>query len=163
MRNTLSDSVESELKQKTPVIQKIVVVLSLMIIVGGTLTGIMTYANMGFTATFFSDWLTAFGFTAVIMMPAGILLTIVVGRLINAVIPNAAQSTHNIAVGIVMALSMESVMAATTAANNIGFSNPTIFFDAWFTGYIVALPFGLLMALTMSLTIKPKLEKFMAS
>ncbi|MFY0641232.1 MAG: DUF2798 domain-containing protein [Bermanella sp.] len=163
MPDTTHASSVSQVKQKTPVFQKVLVVLSLMVAIGGSLTGIMTYANTGFTATFLSDWFTAFAFTALIMIPAGILLTLVLGRFINAVIPGATKTAHNIIVGVLMALSMESVMAASTTANNIGFSNLSIFFDAWFTSYIVTLPFGLIIGITMSLTIKPKLEKFMAS
>ena len=43
--------------KKTPVIYKILVMVSIITLIGGTLTGIMTYVNVGVTEQFYADWL----------------------------------------------------------------------------------------------------------
>ena len=50
-----------------------------------------------------------------------------------------------------------------TAANNIGFSDTSAFTSGWFNGFIAALPIGLTIMVVMSMTVKPKLERFMKS
>jgi len=41
--------------KKTPVIYKILVMVSIITLIGGTLTGIMTYVNVGVTEHFYAD------------------------------------------------------------------------------------------------------------
>jgi len=62
-----------------------------------------------------------------------------------------------------MALVMESVMSATTTANNIGVSDLSVYFDAWFNVFVASLPLGLVIATCMTFLVKPRLEKFMKS
>lgn len=62
-----------------------------------------------------------------------------------------------------MALVMEAIMSAVTTANNVGIRNISTFIDKWLSGYVMALPLGLTMAVVMALILKPKLEQFMAS
>ncbi|WP_241148735.1 DUF2798 domain-containing protein [Photobacterium sanguinicancri] len=44
---------------KTPVVYKVLVVFAMMTLMGGSLTGVMTYINLGYTSSFLSDWLSA--------------------------------------------------------------------------------------------------------
>lgn len=148
---------------KRPLVQKILVVVAMMTTIGGTLTGIMTFANVGLTATFVHDWLSSFGFAIVVMMPSGFALMMVINKLADALFPTATKTQRNIIVGISMAFVMESIMSAVTAANNIGFTDISIFINAWFKGFVVALPLGMIMSIVMAFSLKPKLERFMAS
>ena len=62
-----------------------------------------------------------------------------------------------------MALIMESVMAFVTATNNIGYADMGVFVTGWAEGLLAALPIGLTIMLIMSVTVKPKIERFLKS
>ncbi|MCQ1058970.1 DUF2798 domain-containing protein [Photobacterium sp. DNB23_23_1] len=148
---------------KTPLIYKILVVLGMMTLMGGTLTGVMTYMNVGFTDTFLIDWLTSFLKTVLVMMPVGMVMMTLVTKLVTKLMPNASEHKRNLVVGLNMAVIMESIMAFTTTANNIGFSDLNQFTHSWLQGFFAALPIGLTLITLISLTIKPKIERFLKS
>ena len=114
--------------QKTPLIQKVLVMLGMVSLMGGTITGTMTYLNLGFTETFFADWATNFFTALVTVIPMGFTL-----------------------------------MALTSAYHNVGLSNRADFIEAWMNGVLGALPVALVLMTTVSMTIKPKVEKFLKS
>ena len=60
-----------------------------------------------------------------------------------------------------MAFIMESLMALTTAYNNVGFNESVTFFNAWFDGLVGALPVALALMVTISMTVKPKVEAYL--
>ncbi|WP_370980268.1 DUF2798 domain-containing protein [Agaribacterium sp. ZY112] len=153
----------TEANKKRPLAQKILVVMGMMSLIGGTLTAIMTAVNVGLSQNFLQHWLPSFTFAVLVMMPAGFILMTLMSKLADLLLSNANKTQRNIAVGIGMAFFMESVLAAVTTANNIGLTSSSAFLEAWSKAFIVALPFGLGMAVIMSLTLKPKLEAFMAS
>lgn len=163
---TIANSSVSEftLEQKTtPVLLKILVMASLMTFIGGTLTGVMTYMNVGFGDSFVRSWVSSFTLVALVMMPIGFGMMTLMTKLIGALLPNQSETARNLLVGLVMAVIMESLMAFITAANNIGFSDTSAFTTGWFNGFLAALPIGLTIMIVMSLTIKPKIEKFLKS
>lgn len=147
---------------KRPLYQKILVLTALMSLIGGTLTGIMTYKNVGIRESFWSDWLSSFG-VAVLVMPTGLFFMTLVNKLLQQLMPNASKVLHQLITGLAMALFMESILAASTTVNLLGFGSVAAFVGAWQQAFIAALPFGLFIALMMSFILKPKLEKFMAS
>tara|TARA_R110002111_G_scaffold37440_3_gene72052 strand:+ start:350 stop:754 length:405 start_codon:yes stop_codon:yes gene_type:complete len=134
-----------------------------MTVVGGTLTGIMTYRNVGITETFMGDWISSFAITALVMIPIGFVFMTLISKLVQFRMPNGKKIHQQLVMGLSMALIMEPVMAISTTANTIGFSDKTAFVIAWGQALIAALPFGLFMAVMMSLFLKPRLDKFMAS
>ncbi|UPR36748.1 DUF2798 domain-containing protein [Vibrio cyclitrophicus] len=147
----------------TPVLYKILVMMSLMLTIGGSLTAVMTYMNVGFGEAFIGNWLSSLGLAVVIMMPIGTVMMTLVTKLVAKVLPNYGEKARNLIVGLIMAFIMESIMAFVTAANNIGFSDTSAFTSGWFNGFIAALPVGLTIMVVMSMTVKPKLERFMKS
>ncbi|WP_028022392.1 DUF2798 domain-containing protein [Enterovibrio calviensis] len=148
---------------KTPLYQKVLVVLCMMTVMGGSLTSVMTYINLGFTETFFTDWGSSFLLAAITVMPVGFLLMVLLTKLSHALLPNTRELKRNLLVGVSMALIMESGMAFTTAMNNVGFEGKGVFFDAWLDGVLAALPVALTLMLIISTTVKPKIERFMKS
>lgn len=86
-----------------------------------------------------------------------------VGKLIQAWMPNRGIKQQQVVTGLIMALIMESVMALSTTANTIGFTDQNTFLLAWSQAFIAALPFGLCMTIVMPVFLKPKLDQFMAS
>lgn len=149
--------------KKTPLTQKILVVLGMMTLMGGTITGVMTYLNVGFIDTFFTDWLSSFLTAAVTIIPMGFAIMALLTKGAEKLLPNMAPKISDILVGIAMALIMESGMAFTTALNNIGLKDKAAFFSAWLDGLLGALPVALVLIAIISMTIKPKVEKFLKS
>ncbi|MEZ9448218.1 DUF2798 domain-containing protein [Vibrio splendidus] len=147
----------------TPVLYKILVMMSLMLTIGGSLTAVMTYMNVGFGEAFIGNWFSSLALAVVIMMPIGMVMMTLVTKLVDKVLPNYGEKARNLIVGLIMAFIMESIMAFVTAANNIGFSDTSAFTSGWFNGFIAALPIGLTIMVVMSMTVKPKLERFMKS
>jgi len=148
---------------KRPLYQKLLVMAALVTTVGGTLTGIMTYMNTGFTEGFINNWLSSFAIAALVMMPIGFLVMTLITKITTWAIPSSKKIYQQLVAGLLMAFVMESLMATSTTANIIGFTDTTAFVSAWGDAFTAALPFGLFMAVIMSLFLKPRLEKFMAS
>lgn len=148
---------------KRPLYQKILVIAGLTSLVGGTLTGIMTYMNVGLRESFWSDWLSSFAIAVLVMAPTGLLFMTLTSRFLRRAIPNSNKTLHQLITGFFMAFFMESILAASTTANLLGFTDIAAFVAAWQQAFITALPFGLFMALMMSLVLKPKLDRFMTS
>ncbi|MGR5152607.1 hypothetical protein [Photobacterium swingsii] len=70
-------------------------------------------------------------------------------------LPLLEESKRNLMVGVAMALS--------TALNNVGMANSGELFTAWLNGLLAALPIALTLMVTVSMTIKPKIERFLRS
>ncbi|MDE2694159.1 MAG: DUF2798 domain-containing protein [Paracoccaceae bacterium] len=140
-------------------INKFLIVISNMFLMVGIMSGIMTYANQGFSEAFFNGWLTAFVFSIVCVAPFGVLLMSVTTKKITKIAPKLSDLKINITVGVIMTVVMGSIMATTTAVIAVGFLNWMVFLEAWLNGFISGIPFGLAMSLGMTLFIRPKLQK----
>ena len=150
-------------EKKTPWWQKLAVILAMMTVVGGSLTGLMTYMNLGFTDTFFASWMSSFVMVLFTVMPAGLILMLSVTVIVTKLTPNMGEKKRNLIVGIGMAIAMESIMAFSTAWNNIGFHDMSAFYSAWSRALLAALPVALVLSTIISMTIKPKIERFLRS
>jgi len=148
-------------QKTTPLIYKVFVVLAMMSLIGGSLSGVMTYMNVGYSDTFLNDWLSSFLAVATVM-PVGFILMGLMTKLVEKLLPNTAEKKRNMLLGLVMACIMESIMSFATALNNIGFASDH-FFAGWLNGFLAALPLGLIIVTTMSMTVKPKIEQFLKS
>ncbi|BCE01369.1 DUF2798 domain-containing protein [Marinicellulosiphila megalodicopiae] len=144
-------------------LQKTLVIASLILTFSGTITAIMTFSNTGLTSQFLPNWLKAFGLSALIMAPCGALFSFLLHKLVTKTFKRTSYLIQNLIFAVFMAFIMESIMAAMTAATNVGFNSITIFTSAWINGVLWALPLGLVLSVLMSTTIKPKLEKYLAS
>jgi hypothetical protein len=147
----------------TPLYKKILVMMGMMSLMAGTLTGVMTYMNVGLSDAFYGQWLRAFSTAAFVMAPLGFSTMTVLTKLMEKWLPNAADSKRNIIIGLIMAVFMESMMAFTTAATTIGFADSNALFSGWLSGFLAALPVGLALMVLVSTTIKPKVERFLKS
>ncbi|MBN8156914.1 DUF2798 domain-containing protein, partial [Vibrio vulnificus] len=78
-------------------------------------------------------------------------------------LPNMAAKARDALVGVIMPLIMESGMAFTSAYNSVGLDNQSEFVTAWMDGVLGALPVALVLMITVSMTIKPKVERFLKS
>ncbi|HAS6160102.1 TPA: DUF2798 domain-containing protein [Vibrio vulnificus] len=154
---------EIQEQKKTPIIQKVLVMLGMVSLMGGTITGTMTYPNLGFTETFFFDWATNFFTALVTVIPVGFTMMALLTKGAEKLLPNMAAKARDALVGVIMALIMESGMAFTSAYNSVGLDNQSEFVTAWMDGVLGALPVALVLMITVSMTIKPKVERFLKS
>ncbi|GAM68608.1 hypothetical protein JCM19236_930 [Vibrio sp. JCM 19236] len=162
MMNAQTATMDLEVS-KTPLVLKVLVVLAMMTLMGGTLTGVMTYFNLGYSESFFQDWFSSFTTVAMTVMPIGFVLMASLTKLAERLFSNVSEHARNLVIGVIMAGIMESGMAFATAMNNIGFDDKELFIDAWLNGLIGALPVALVLMITVNMTIKPKVEKFLKS
>ncbi|MBH0096542.1 DUF2798 domain-containing protein [Psychrobacter sp. NZS113] len=163
--NTMATNTENRLIEsvkKTPLFYKLLLILTMMTVIGGLLTGVMTYMNVGYSNTFFHDWSRAL-LAAFAIMPIGFLLMGLITTTINQMLPNTKAYKRNLITGVLMACIMESMLAFSTAAKTIGFADQAAFLNGWLQGFLVALPVGLTLMVIMSMTIKPKIEAFLKS
>jgi uncharacterized BrkB/YihY/UPF0761 family membrane protein len=155
---------ESVIEQKTtPVFKKVLVMLGMIGLMGGTITGTMTYLSLGYTDTFFMDWVKNFFTALVTVIPLGFTLMMLLTKYSQKLLPNMAEKVRNALVGALMALIMESGMALTSAYNSVGWGDQSKFATVWLDGVLGALPVALVLMMTVSMTIKPKVEKFLNS
>lgn len=84
----------------TPVLYKVLVMMSLMLTVGGSLTAVMTYMNVGFGEAFIGNWFSSLALAVVIMMPIGVVMMTLVTKLVAKVFPNYGEKARNLIGGI---------------------------------------------------------------
>jgi hypothetical protein len=147
--------------------KKVAIILSLIITLVGSLTFVMTYKNIGFGEQFVGQWLSSLLLAATTMAPLGFLMVALITKLVSVVMPTASENKRNFVIGLSMALIMESFMALVTTINNLGFPEHGTLVNQWLQDWgqaiLIALPFGLVTSLMMTLFVKPKLERLMAS
>ncbi|MGO2512072.1 DUF2798 domain-containing protein [Marinomonas polaris] len=143
-------------------VQKIAIIVSFVIAIGGSLTLLMTWKNIGFTDGFMGAWLSSFALCVLCIAPIGGVIAFMINRLVNLVFPSLSSVKKNIVFGLIMAVLMESIMAVVTTMNLHGFMVLKDFIDFWLVTFVSALPAGLAISVLMSLVIKPKLAAFWA-
>lgn len=142
--------------------QKILIIASIIITLGGTLTFLMTWRSIGFSETFVTSWLSSFALSVLCIAPLGGVISYALNRTINAVLPNFSSLQKNITFGFGMAFIMEAIMGAVTTMNLRGYES-SVFASQWSAAFLAALPVGIVFSIVMSLVIKPRLETFLAS
>jgi len=145
------------------IFKKIAIILAVFSFIGGPLSGVATYANLGITDSFFSDWGLSFLKSICVMLPAAWVLMIIVDRISDACLGTLKRLPRNLISGFIFGILMQCVVTAVTAGSNVGIDPPTVFFRAWATGFATALPLGLLISVVMTTLIRPRLERIMAS
>ncbi|MGI2110434.1 DUF2798 domain-containing protein [Shewanella frigidimarina] len=142
--------------------KKILVTVSLILTLIGSLTFVMTYQNIGFGEKFFYQWIVSTLLAATTMAPIGFMMITVISKIALLIFPNVSEAKRNVAIGVAMALVMEGIMALVTTLNNIGFTALSELITAWWSALIIALPLGLLISLMMTTLVKPELERYLA-
>ncbi|MBU2987065.1 DUF2798 domain-containing protein [Saccharophagus degradans] len=98
-----------------------------------------------------------------IIAPARFLFMTLTGKFLQQIMPNGHKTLHKIITGFLMALFMESILAVSTTANLLEITDIATFASLWQQAFSAALPFGLFMALLISLALKPTLDRFIAN
>lgn len=150
-------------KNKVPWYKKALIILSMMSLMGSTLTGVMTYITIGYSDNFYHQWMSSFLLATFCLMPFGHILMGKVSEAVKYRWPTLTELKKSLVVGVFMAVIMETLMAFITAANNLGFSNKLDFFQGWLNGFLTALPVGLILMILISLTVKPRIDAILQS
>ncbi|MBD1583863.1 DUF2798 domain-containing protein [Pseudoalteromonas sp. S16_S37] len=144
-------------------LKKILVMVPVVFTLVGILTFVMTYKNIGLSDGFVAQWLTSTLWAATTMAPIGFVMAALISKVVAVLQPKARDAIKNTVIGISMAVIMEGFMAAVTTINNVPYKSMATFVVYWWQAFILALPVGLLISVFMTLTVKPRLERFMAS
>ncbi|WP_394213313.1 DUF2798 domain-containing protein [Psychrobacter piscatorii] len=142
--------------------KKILVIFSIVAVIGGTLTFVMTWNNLGFGDGFLRAWLSSFALCVICIAPIGGVIALLINKILRAVLPDISTVQMNVIFGLCMAVIMESIMAVVTTINLNDFSDWHHFLSMWIASLLTALPIGIFFSIILSLIIKPKLELFWA-
>ena len=142
--------------------KKILIIFSIVAVIGGTLTFVMTWNNLGFGDGFLRAWLSSFALCVICIAPIGGVIAMLINKILRAVLPDISTVQMNVIFGLCMAVIMESIMAVVTTINLNDFSDWHHFLSMWIASLLTALPIGIFFSIILSLIIKPKLELFWA-
>ncbi|MGP4969306.1 DUF2798 domain-containing protein [Psychrobacter aquimaris] len=142
--------------------KKILIIFSIVAVIGGTLTFVMTWNNLGFGYGFLRAWLSSFALCVICIAPIGGVIALLINKILRAVLPDISTVQMNVIFGLCMAVIMESIMAVVTTINLNDFSDWHHFLSMWIASLLTALPIGIFFSIILSLIIKPKLELFWA-
>lgn len=142
--------------------EKILIIFSIVAVIGGTLTFVMTWNNIGFGDGFLYAWLSSFALCVACIAPIGGVIAMLINKILRALLPDISAVQMNVIFGLCMAVIMESIMAVVTTMNINDFSDWHHFFYMWMVSLLTALPIGIFFSIILSLVIKPKLEIFWA-
>lgn len=138
--------------------RRLLPLFTLMPAIGLILSGLITWFNIGWTDEFGARWMRAF-FTALPVMPLGLLIMLALDRALSprlAAWPRvAAKVVLALCTAIVMELMMTSVVTYSNSGLVAGFA------AQWAVAFVKSLPVGVLIGLTMSFLIKPRLDRWM--
>lgn len=90
-----------ETNKKTPILLKVLVMVSIMSLIGGTLTAVMTYMNVVFGDTFVQQWLSSFALAATVMMPVGMGMMALSTKVVNTQLPEKSEHVRNLVTGLI--------------------------------------------------------------
>lgn len=147
------------MKKRT--LQKIAVIATMVLIMTGIFTSVMTAWSRPVGTDFLTAWLPAWGIAICIMAPTGFIIYTLISLMLSRIAPSLTYHKKNIVIGILMAVVMESIMGTIVAVQLVGFS--TDFLAILGSNLIAALPFAIVVGVIMNLLIKPRLDRFMAS
>lgn len=142
--------------------KKILIIFSIVAVIGGTLTFVMTWNNLGFGDNFLRAWLSSFALCVICIAPIGGVIALLINKILRALLPDISTVQMNVIFGLCMAVIMESIMAVVTTINLNDFSDWHHFLSMWIASLLTALPIGIFFSIILSLIIKPKLELFWA-
>ncbi|WP_369927713.1 DUF2798 domain-containing protein [Leisingera sp. XS_AS12] len=140
---------------RRPFIQKIAILLTVMSSVAGTLTGLMTWANTGFSGSFFPNWGISFVKALFVLLPFAFLLMGIFDKLLSRLLPKVRPFGRRVLLGLIMAVIMQSLMAVITAGTEAGFGDLAVVKVLWLKAFVTAFPVGLVLALVLTTTVRP--------
>lgn len=125
------------------------------------LTSVMTWANLEADQAFLFAWLPSWAFSLLVMVPFGYVAMLGVSKVVAWMAASLTEFQQNLLTGLMMAVVMESIMAMAVAIRLAGFSAMLPKF--WLTALLAGLPIAVVFSVFMTITLKPWLERYLAS
>jgi hypothetical protein len=120
------------------------------------LSGVMAWANGGFDVDFYARWGRGF-LTSLVVLPLILASLGVLEGLVNRVFASLHWVGRKTLVALLTAVVMESVLALVLALLNNPWGSPLA--PYWWAAFSRSLPMGMVIGLSMSFYIKPKLDQ----
>ena len=143
------------------VLKKIAVIASIMLVMTGLMTSVMTYFAQTDKQSFLAAWLPTWAMVGLLIAPVGFTLFWVLGQFLDRALPNASDTARMVLQGVIMALIMESFIASITTFQLQGFGAG--FGAVWLRALVAGLPVAAVMSMFGTFVIKPKMEAFIAA
>ncbi|WP_441003816.1 hypothetical protein [Pseudocolwellia agarivorans] len=143
-------------------LKKLFIMLPVMVTLIGTITAIMTFANLSVSQDFMPTWISNFVYAFLVLLPMGGIIFTVLNKLINQYFSAWSSLKKNILQGALMALIMESIMAVISILTTHNYTSIHNLSTLFFNSLLYALPVGLIFSLFMTLVLKPKLETYLS-
>lgn len=144
-------------------LKKFLIIATAISLITFLISGVMTYVNLGEGQGFIMAWLNAFAHAVVLMVPSGFVLMLFTGKLVELLAPDLPVLAKRLLVGLLMAISMESLIAVSNTLTNVGFQDIQSFLLTWAGSFITALPIGFVISLFMTFIVKPRIDALVAS
>jgi hypothetical protein len=141
-------------------LKKISIMFLAMLLMVGSITAIMTSANLLVSQRFLSVWFSSFLFTFFVLLPTGGGVFIVLNKFINRWCCSWSGLQKNLLQAVLMAIVMESIMAAILIIKSGAYESSSHFLALFFNSLFYAFPIGLTLSLFMTVVIKPKLAEY---
>ncbi|VCU71604.1 hypothetical protein PIGHUM_03690 [Pigmentiphaga humi] len=130
--------------------------LSIQFTIALLLSLVMTAINYGFKESFAHNWLKGF-IVAFIIIPLALRLIPFIAKCVRAAIGDCSPLLLRSVVAVCVAAMMEGVIAfAVTLAQHGVESGWTVL---WATTFVKALPLGLLIGITMTFFVQPRMQR----
>ncbi len=141
-------------------LRRILPALVILPTIGLALSGLMTWINVGFGPGFGWMWLKAFAF-ALPVLPIGLLIMALMQRLATPMARLIPDWVFKCVLALGTAIVMETLVSSAVTYSTHGLG--TGFGAQWAEAFVRSLPAGLLIGLTMSFVIRPRLARWMAA
>jgi len=142
------------------VLRRALPALLIMPTIGLVLSGLMTWINVGFGPGFGWMWLKAFAF-ALPVLPIGLLVMTLMQRLAAPLTGPKPGWAFKCVLALGTAIVMETLVSSAVTYSTHGLGAG--FGYQWAEAFVRSLPVGVLIGLTMSFVIRPRLARWMAA
>lgn len=134
--------------------------LSIQFAIALLLSFVMTAINYGLKGAFFQNWAKGF-IVAFIIIPLALRLIPIIARGVRVVVGHTTPFVLRSVVAVCVAVMMEGLIALAVTLAQHGFTSgwPVV----WVTTFVKALPLGLLVGVTMTFIVQPRMQRLAAS
>ncbi len=143
-------------------LRKIAITLPAPICIVASISLFMTYLNHGMNDQFWLNWLTAFAFSLVVILPIAGLLIMKISVWVTKILPNINPLYQKLIQCVFIALCLESILAVISAYGTPEVTDIKSFAHVWALTLIRALPLGYVIAMTMVFIVKPRISRALA-
>lgn len=143
-------------------LRKIAITLPAPICIVASITCFMTYLNHGMNHEFWFNWLSAFVFSLLVIVPIAGLMIMKISIWVAKMLPNINPLYQKLIQCVFIALCIESIMAVISALGTPNVTDAASFVSVWAFTLVRALPLGYVIAMIMVFIVKPRIQRALA-